>query len=82
MSFHVAFTGRSRNHALQLLEVHKAQLPAPVFDYLAIAINNLPPPSRDSSMAVRVKAHGHLCSGGDGAHSSATVDVEPLTIPD
>lgn len=82
MSFHVTFTARSRCHALQLLEPHKPYLPAPVFDYLAIAINNLPPPSRDTSQAVRVKAIGHLCSGGDGSHSTAQLEVEPLTIPD
>ncbi|MBW7968123.1 hypothetical protein [Bradyrhizobium sp. BR 10289] len=82
MSFFTTFTGRSRTHALQLLEKQKAHLPVPVFDYIAIAINNLPPPSRESSMAVRVKAQGHLCSGGDGPYSTLSIEVEPLIIPD
>ena len=82
MSFHFEFTARSRNHALTLLETHKAHLPAPVFDYLAIAINNLPPPMRDTSQIVQVKAVGHLCSGGDGAWSTAQLEVKPVTIPD
>lgn len=82
MSFHMTFTARSRVHALQLLEKQREYLPVPVFDFLAQAISNLPPPTRDTSQAVRVKAIGHLCSGGDGPHSTAQLEVEPLTIPD
>lgn len=82
MSFRVEFTARSRNHALQLLETHKASLPAPVFDFVSIGINNLPPQPRDHSQIVYVKAFGHLCSGGDYALSSAEIEVKPTTIPD
>lgn len=83
MSFSIEFTARSRSHALQMLETHKAHLPAPVFDYLAIAINNLPP-TRDGFMrAVHVKAHGHLCSGpGWSPCSTAQIEVRPIEIPD
>jgi len=82
MSFRVEFTARSRNHALRLLEVHKEALSAPVFDFLAIGINNLPPPPRDHSQVVYVKAFGHLCSGGDYALSSAELEIKPTLIPD
>lgn len=82
MSFRVQFMARSRCHALQLLEDHKSHLPAPVFDFVAIALNNLPPPRRDFSQAVAVKAFGHLCSGGDHAVSSGEIEVKPIEIPD
>lgn len=82
MSFHVEFLALSRSHALRLLETHKASLPAPVFDFVAIGINNLPPPPREHSQVVYVKAFGHLCSGGDYALSSAQIEVKPTIIPD
>lgn len=43
MSFSVEYTAHSKEHALQLLDRHKPSLPFPVFDYLAVAINNLQP---------------------------------------
>lgn len=82
MSFNVEFVARSRSHALQLLERHKAALPAPVFDFVAIGINTLPPPRRDFSQIVSVKAVGHLCSGGDYAVSTAQIEIKPTEIPD
>lgn len=82
MSFHVEFLALSRNHALRLLETHKASLPAPVFDFVAVGINNLPPPPREHSQVVYVKAFGHLCSGGDYALSSAEIEVKPTIVPD
>lgn len=82
MSFRVEFTALSRNHALRLLETHKASLPAPVFDFVAIGINNLPPQHRDHSQIVTVKAFGHLCSGGDYAVSSAEIEVKATDVPD
>lgn len=82
MSFRVQFMARSRCHALQLLEGHKSHLPAPVFDFIAIALNTLPPPRRDFSQAVAVKAFGHLCSGGESAVSSGDIEVKSIDIPD
>jgi hypothetical protein len=82
MSFRVQFMARSRKQALQLLEAHKASLPAPVFDFLAIGLNNLPPAPRDFSQVVSVKAIGHLCSGGDYATSAAEIEIKPTNIPD
>lgn len=82
MSFRVEFTALSRNQALRLLEQHKTGLPAPVFDFVAIGINNLPPQPRDHSQVVTVKAIGHLCSGGDYATSSAEIEVKATNVPD
>jgi hypothetical protein len=82
MSFRVEFTARSRTHALQLLETYKTSLPAPMFDFIAIGINNLPPAPRENSQIVYVKAFGHLCSGGDYAVTSAEIEIRPTLIPD
>lgn len=82
MSFSVEFTARSRQHALDRLEAFKGSMPVTVFDYLAIGINNLPPPPRDHQQIVYVKAYGHLCSGGDYETSTATIEIKPTLIPD
>lgn len=82
MSFRVEFLALSRNQALRTLETYKASMPAPVFDFVAIGINNLPPQPRDHSQVVYVKAFGHLCSGGDYAVSSAEIEVKATNVPD
>lgn len=83
MSFSTEFTARSRNHALQMLETQKAHLPAPIFDFIAIAINNMQPPRDGFTRAVVVKAHGHLCAGAQWSpHSTIQLEVRPIDIPE
>ncbi|QQO37462.1 hypothetical protein JJC00_18715 [Bradyrhizobium diazoefficiens] len=82
MSFSVEFYARSRLHAKRQLEVHKSSLPAPVFAFLSSAIDNIQP-AKDAQRAIFVKATGHLCEGGTWSpHSSATIEVKPIDIPD
>jgi len=83
MSFSVHFNARSRNHALHLLEsYHKSSLPAPVHAFIKSALENMQP-VKDAQRFILVEAHGHLCEGGTWSpHSTATIKVQPIDIPD
>ncbi|MET4206858.1 hypothetical protein [Bradyrhizobium sp. LA2.1] len=80
MSFYVEFTGRSRTHALQLLETRKASLPAVVVDFIGVALKSMPKPPDFNQQIIAVKAQGHLMSNGD--FTLQLLEIKPTLIPD
>jgi hypothetical protein len=83
MSFSLGFSGRSRIHALALLQERKASLPAPVYAFLQTAIENIGPAQGHELRAVEVSATGHLAEDkGSHSHSTSTLSVKPIYIQD
>lgn len=82
MSFSLNYTARSRAHALRLLEQNAKSLPLPVLSFIKTSLENMQP-AKDAQRVIVVEVSGHLCSGSDlYAHSSATIKVMPIDIPD
>lgn len=82
MSFSIEFYEKSPAAAKRRLEAAKSSLPAPVFAFIAAAIDNMQP-AKDAQRVIFVKAHGHLCEGGTWSpHSSADIKVQPIDLPD
>jgi hypothetical protein len=82
MSFSIEFKARSRSHALRVLEQRAASLPTSVLNAIKISLEHSPAP-QDHQRAFIVEAHGHLCDGPSSSpHTSFTVKVTPIDIPD
>jgi hypothetical protein len=83
MSFSLAFTARSKSHALALVEQYKSSVPAPVCAFLKTAIENIGPQSGQELRAVEVSATGHLAdSAGSYSYSNGELKVRPHFAPD
>lgn len=75
MSFHVEYLGRSKEHALAVLE--KQNLPGSIKEFVKVGIQNTP--DRDTLIAISIKAQGHLCDGaGSYEVTNCSISVTPL----
>jgi hypothetical protein len=83
MSFSLAFTARSKSHALAELERYKTNVPAPVHAFLKVAIENIGPQTGQELRAVEVSATGHLAEDKSSySCSNGELKVRPLFAPD
>jgi hypothetical protein len=78
MSFSVEFT--ARNKAAARKQVEAAHLPEPVRAFLLAGVANLPAATEERPRVIRVKATGHLCTGGDYEVSSGQLEVIPVPL--
>ena len=81
MSFSYSNIARSKTDARQHLEKYAGQLPAPVREFVATAIENIGPVSGYELRAIKVSANGHLTeksAPGSYSTSSADIRVEPI----
>lgn len=78
MSFSTEFHAATRSAALEI--VRNTHLPEPVRAFIELAIAGLRPADEDKPRVVHVKAHGHLCSGSDYEVSTATIEVQSISV--
>lgn len=79
MSFSIEFYAASKSAAKSRLS-SESSLPSPVRAFLAQAVDGIKVADEDHPRVIHVKAHGHLCSGGDYDVSNADMKVYSIPI--